>query len=433
MPASALALAALQKVLEKTQISMNANLWSAEILATTAGAASAAYSNALAGMAQMGGSPTDNPEVWTAIFLAELFTGGYAGGVVMQGSVQVRNDDGTWTSYPAAADTDLARGAALTTALAAATSGQAVILGPGVFLSAAAFTLTAGVHLIGSGDSTILQRTTADEVLRYATGCYMAAFQVDGYKPFVATHATGTSIIINCSTVNGIDGIMNQAGGTTKAYLCRLGSGGDTAINTTGNLELHQCDLLAVASTGGLVCSSGTLKMFGGRTHGGLAAWGSGGTLSLYNVAISSDGGGSDITQAGAGVVNLANCSYDPAKVTGSLTLLTGDRAKIMVVESFSAARPIVLADAGKYLIHPAADNNARTITLPANATIAMPVGTIITIRNRAAAAVSIAITTDTLTDSFGNTGTRTLAKDGIATVVKEETTGWGISGIGLS
>ena len=55
------------------------------------------------------------------------------------------------------------------------------------------------------------------------------------------------------------------------------------------------------------------------------------------------------------------------------------------------------MTDAGKCIYHPASDANARTFTLPANATIAMPIGTAVTFMNDSANAVTIAITTDTL------------------------------------
>lgn len=98
----------------------------------------------------------------------------------------------------------------------------------------------------------------------------------------------------------------------------------------------------------------------------------------------------------------------------------------------FSAALPLVLAHAGQYLYHPASDNNARTVTIPANGSIAFPIGTVITIRNRINV-VTVAITTDTLRlAGEDTTGSVTIAAGGIATLVKEETDSWVISGVGV-
>ena len=101
---------------------------------------------------------------------------------------------------------------------------------------------------------------------------------------------------------------------------------------------------------------------------------------------------------------------------------------------SQSAAYTLVLADAGKHIFHPVGDNNARTFTIPANSSVAYPVGTAITFINMAVANVTIAITTDTMyLSSAGTTGSRTLAQYGSATAIKITSTNWLISGSGLT
>lgn len=102
-------------------------------------------------------------------------------------------------------------------------------------------------------------------------------------------------------------------------------------------------------------------------------------------------------------------------------------------INSQSAAYPLVLMDRGKTILHPTADNNPRTFTIPANASIAYPIGTIIRFVNQINI-VTIAITTDTLTLSpGGTTGSRTLAAHGVAEAIKVTTTLWYISGSGLT
>jgi hypothetical protein len=99
-------------------------------------------------------------------------------------------------------------------------------------------------------------------------------------------------------------------------------------------------------------------------------------------------------------------------------------------VNSQSADYTLVLADSGKTIFHPAADNNARTFTIPANSSVAYAVGTVLTFVNLAAADVTIAITTDTMyLAGDGTTGSRTLAEYGIASAVKLASTDWLISG----
>jgi hypothetical protein len=102
---------------------------------------------------------------------------------------------------------------------------------------------------------------------------------------------------------------------------------------------------------------------------------------------------------------------------------------------SQSAAYSLALTDAGKHILHPSADTTARTITIPANASVAFPVGAAITIVNQNAAGVlTIAITSDTLRYAgAGTTGSRTLAANGMATLLKIAATEWMISGVGLT
>jgi hypothetical protein len=102
---------------------------------------------------------------------------------------------------------------------------------------------------------------------------------------------------------------------------------------------------------------------------------------------------------------------------------------------SQSAAYTLVLADSGKHIFHPSADTTARTFTIPANGSVAYPIGTAITFINQnGAGVVTIAITTDTMRLSpAGTTGSRTLAANGSATCVKVTSTEWLISGSGLT
>jgi hypothetical protein len=100
---------------------------------------------------------------------------------------------------------------------------------------------------------------------------------------------------------------------------------------------------------------------------------------------------------------------------------------------SQSTAYTTVIADRGKHILHPAADNNARTFTLAANASVAYPIGTAITFINEINV-VTIAINSDTLTwAEDGSTGSRSLAANGMATAIKITSTKWVISGTGLS
>jgi hypothetical protein len=101
---------------------------------------------------------------------------------------------------------------------------------------------------------------------------------------------------------------------------------------------------------------------------------------------------------------------------------------------SKSANYTLVLWDAWKSIDHPSLDANARTFTIPANSSVAYPVGTTISFSNMSSQDVTIAITTDTMYLAWdGATGSRTLAQYGVATVRKLTATTRLISGVWLT
>ena len=103
-------------------------------------------------------------------------------------------------------------------------------------------------------------------------------------------------------------------------------------------------------------------------------------------------------------------------------------------VNEQSAAYTLVIGDAGKTIFHPSTDANARTFTIPANGSVAFPVGTVVSFLNMTSQVVTIAITTDTMyLAGTGATGSRSLAQYGIATAIKMTSTTWLISGNGLT
>ena len=93
----------------------------------------------------------------------------------------------------------------------------------------------------------------------------------------------------------------------------------------------------------------------------------------------------------------------------------------------------MVLADSGKHIYH-AVGAGAATYTIPANGSVAYPIGTALTFVNLSSTSISIAITTDTMyLSNAGTTGTRTLGQYGSATAIKVTSTLWLISGSGLT
>jgi len=156
-------------------------------------------------------------------------------------------------------------------------------------------------------------------------------------------------------------------------------------------------------------------------------------------------GGTGGTTSTGSGAVVLATSPTLTTPVlgtpsSGTLSSCTVDGTDAVgfrntPINSQSAAYTLVLADSGKTILHPSADTTARTFTIPANSSVAYPLGTVLTFVNQnGAGVVTIAITTDTMRlAGAGTTGSRTLAANGVATCVKLTSTEWIISGNGLT
>jgi hypothetical protein len=238
--------------------------------------------------------------------------------------------------------------------------------------------------------------------------------QVTGTLP-IANGGTGSTSTTYVDLTTNVTGTLPVANGGT-------GSTSTTYVDLTTNV-------------------TGTLPVANGGT--GITSFGSGvadflGTPSSANLATAV----TDETGSGALVFATSPTLVTPALGTpasGTLSGCTVDGTdavgfRNIPQESKSADYTLVLADSGKHIFHPSADNNARTFTIPANASVAYPVGTVITFINMAVADVTIAITTDTLTLSdAGTTGSRTLGTNGSATCIKITSTEWLISGSGLS
>jgi hypothetical protein len=250
-----------------------------------------------------------------------------------------------------------------------------------------------------------------------------------GYKALVAWNGTdfvkiASSLVNLTSDVTGTLPIANGGTGTTSTTYVNLAS------NVTGQLPIANggtgtATPAIVAGTNVTVSGS-----WPNQTINAAAA------AQVYpNVGIANSTGtawGTSYTTSGSGTVlalatgaTLTSCTVDGTNLVGYQNI---------PINSQSADYTLVLADAGKSIFHPGTDANDRTFTIPANASVAYPLGTAISFLNMSANNVSIAITSDTMyLSGYGYTGTRTLAQYGAATAVKMTSTTWMISGNGLS
>jgi hypothetical protein len=91
----------------------------------------------------------------------------------------------------------------------------------------------------------------------------------------------------------------------------------------------------------------------------------------------------------------------------------------------------LVLSDSSKHIY---CTGSLTQVTVPANASVAFPIGTVIVIANNTDASITIAITSDTLVlEGTTSTGSRTLADNSSARLLKVTSTAWWIIGTGLT
>lgn len=215
---------------------------------------------------------------------------------------------------------------------------------------------------------------------------------------FEEPNLTATGTITRAATVY-VEAAPTEGG--TANYALWVDAG-DTRLD--GDLDVQGGDLTTTATTFNLLNATATTINFAGAAT----------TLTMA---------------AATATTTIRGTTVAIGENTGTTTF----SGSTIPQNSKSADYTTVAADANKHILHPTADNNARTFTIDSNANVPYPIGTAITFVNEINT-LTIAITSDTLVlAGTGGTGSRTLAAMGIATALKKTSTSWIISGTGLS
>jgi hypothetical protein len=201
-----------------------------------------------------------------------------------------------------------------------------------------------------------------------------------------------------------------------------VGNGGTGVTTLSGLAYGNGTSAFTAASAAQVVAIIGATAVTNATTATTANALATGNNYQVNSLGVGTAASGT------TGQVAHAGDAYYTSAVSPTSTLSIGFRG--IPQNSQAGGYTCVLADAGQHILC----NGAVTITIPANASVAYPIGTTLTFVNNQAASSSIAITTDTMyLANSTNTSTRTLAQNGVATAVKITSTSWIISGMGLS
>ena len=309
--------------------------------------------------------------------------------------------------------------------------------------SAAEVPVGAKFQVFGDNFTTSTQRGGAEFIfssLNSGTGGF-TIFQYDGSYAarFKVFNGGSTSVNSTSSTLGAAGTVAHQlgvvSGAATTVGMVIRGAGSQSA-----NLQEWQTSAPAtVASVSSTGAFQATTAIFTGST---LAINGATPAISSTNASAASIFT-STVTGVTVGSSTIKTTAYPIAPVgttSGTVTQSAQLSGYIGLPQNAYVAAGIWAysfgsLDAGKH-IYVTGTPTSATITIPANSAVAFEIGTTIVIMNDLGAAtnISIAITTDTLQlAGTGSTGTRTLARYGVASVTKVTSTKWIISGNGLT
>lgn len=241
----------------------------------------------------------------------------------------------------------------------------------------------------------------------------------------VVTTAT-TAVVSNTMLVNpGIT--LNGSAVALGGSLTIPGTGFTNPMTNLGDLIVGGtagvADRLGIGTNGQYLFTNGTV-----------ASWAAIGTATTISGNIAP-------TQITAGTFNAGNFTFGSAlTVTGAFTAnpAAPSDANAAKAAGYVGMPQVALSSGGTTIsaIH-AGDHiyntSAGTVTIPANSSVPLEIGTTVVIINGNNTS-AVNITTDTLRQAgTSNTGQRTIAAYGMATLVKVASTTWYISGNGVS
>jgi hypothetical protein len=302
-------------------------------------------------------------------------------------------------------------------------------------IAIAASQITSGVLPAANGGTGLSSPGTSGNVLTSNGTAWVSQLPAAGGITYTAVKTSNYTAAAN-------EGVQTDtSGGAFTVTLPATPSVGDQVFVTdsggawaTNNLTIGRNGLTIDGSATDLICDISSVSVqliYSGTTWDVFAQVGGAGA-GVVSVA----GGGTGATTAGGARTNLgaaaSGANTDITALDQDVTITaTGTIAADTIgyrglpQNSQTASYTLALDDAGKHI-----SITTGGVIIPANGSVAFPIGTTIVVFNNSASTQTISITTDTLRQAgTTNTGTRTLAVYGLATLVKMTSTVWVVTG----
>lgn len=230
-------------------------------------------------------------------------------------------------------------------------------------------------------------------------------------KPYIVQNDCADSIVIKTSAGTGV---TVPAGATTWVY----GDGVNVVSAISYAPSISTLDFASVnAVVGTLVATNLTATNL---TATNLTATNTTSTNINATTAVLTN-----LTSTNATTTNLTATTVLDAGTIGAAA--PGFRG--LPQNAQTGAYTLALSDIGKQV-----SNTTGGWVIPANASVAFPIGAAVVLFNNSGSSQTISITSDTLRQAgTSSTGTRTLAQYGLATCTKVSSTTWVVTGAGLS
>lgn len=231
-----------------------------------------------------------------------------------------------------------------------------------------------------------------------------------------ATLTAGSGISITNGNGSITIAATSGGGGTVTSVAATVPTGfsiSGSPITTSGTLAISFASGYSLPTTASQTNWDSVYSAWGGKTAPSGTVVGTTDTQNLTNKTLTTG----NTLDAGTAVSDTGTIASSSPGFRG------------LPQNSQTSSYTLALADQGKHI-----SITTGGIVIPANSSVAFPIGAAISIYNNSGSNQTISITSDTLRQAgTASTGSRTLAQYGLATLVKVSSTTWVITGAGIS